>query len=201
MHQDRHSAHKTPSIRATVDFQQLLRGCTLLLFLALFLGFLFAPRTGDDSTISGDSANVSQQAAAGETTRLESGCEMIQHVSFTPCGHEMTRRQQLPTELVGKTRSELAETYTHWIITVFSPRQITMERAIGLYCPQHAVLMPDESGQLCVFRNSYGDALALVRELNVPLKDLPDEVQETLRPGKGFDDEDALEKWLESALS
>ena len=102
---------------------------------------------------------------------------------------------------IGMTKDELAAKYDQWVITSFSPAQVSMERALALYCPEHVVLMPDESGQLCIFRNRYGDALALVRELGVPLSDLPDDVQEEVRPGLGFDDEVTLEKWLESVQS
>ena len=35
----------------------------------------------------------------------------------------------------------------------------------------------------------------------VPLSDLPDDVQEDVRAGMGFDDEVTLEKWLESVQS
>ena len=41
----------------------------------------------------------------------------------------------------------------------------------------------------------------IYRELGVPLSDLPDDVQEEVRPGLGFDDEVTLEKWLESVQS
>ena len=41
----------------------------------------------------------------------------------------------------------------------------------------------------------------LYRELGVPLSDLPDNVQEDVRAGMGFDDEVTLEKWLESVQS
>lgn len=61
--------------------------------------------------------------------------------------------------------------------------------------------MPDDSGHLCAFRNQYGDALALVKETGVLLTDLPDAYQEELRPGKGFDTEEALDLWLESIES
>ena len=76
-----------------------------------------------------------------------------------------------------------------------------MERTLDLYCPEHYVLLPDDSGMLCVFQNRYGDALALVKELNVSLTELPDAYQEELRPGKGFDTLDALTQWLESIES
>ena len=42
---------------------------------------------------------------------------------------------------------------------------------------------------------------ARLRELGVPLSDLPDNVQEDVRAGMGFDDEVTLEKWLESVQS
>ena len=139
--------------------------------------------------------------ASDASARLSAECELLQRVTFSPCGHEMTRRQRLPAELAGMTKDELAAKYDQWVITSFSPAQVSMERALALYCPEHVVLMPDESGQLCIFRNRYGDALALVRELGVPLSDLPDDVQEEVRPGLGFDDEVTLEKWLESVQS
>ena len=45
-----------------------------------------------------------------------------------------------------------------------------------------------------------GDALEQLA-LGVPLSDLPDDVQEDVRAGMGFDDEVTLEKWLESVQS
>ena len=177
---------KDSVIRATVDRAALLRGVLMLTALALLLCFGLKP---------------SRAAASDASARLSAECELLQRVTFSPCGHEMTRRQRLPAELAGMTKDELAAKYDQWVITSFSPAQVSMERALALYCPEHVVLMPDESGQLCIFRNRYGDALALVRELGVPLSDLPDDVQEDVRAGMGFDDEVTLEKWLESVQS
>ena len=79
--------------------------------------------------------------------------------------------------------------------------EVVMEQTMALHCPQHVVLMPDESGMLCVFQNRYGDALALVKELDLLLTELPDNVQQAVRHGKGFDTIEALEKWLEGSDS
>ena len=76
-----------------------------------------------------------------------------------------------------------------------------MEQTLDMYCPDHVVLMPDESGMLCVFENRYGDALALVHELSTPLSALPESYQEELLPGMGFDTLDELESWLEAMES
>lgn len=187
---------KDAVIRATVDRGSLLRGLLMLCGLALLLYFGLKPERA-----AAPNAEDGALTAADASARLSAECELIQRVTFSPCGHEMTRRQHLPTELAGMTKDELAAKYDQWAITAFSPAQVSMERAIALYCPEHVVLMPDESGQLCIFRNRYGDALALVRELGMPLSDLPDDTQEDVRTGLGFDDEDTLEKWLESVQS
>lgn len=187
---------KDSVIRATVDRAALLRGVLMLTALALLLCFGLKP-----SRAAAPDAEDGALTASDASARLSAECELLQRVTFSPCGHEMTRRQRLPAELAVMTKDELAAKYDQWVITSFSPAQVSMERALALYCPEHVVLMPDESGQLCIFRNRYGDALALVRELGVPLSDLPDDVQEEVRPGLGFDDEVTLEKWLESVQS
>ena len=198
---------KDSVIRATVDRAALLRGVLMLTALALLLCFGLRPSRAADPITVGEYVAAAPDAEDGALTasdasaRLSAECELLQRVTFSPCGHEMTRRQRLPAELAGMTKDELAAKYDQWVITSFSPAQVSMERALALYCPEHVVLMPDESGQLCIFRNRYGDALALVRELGVPLSDLPDDVQEEVRPGLGFDDEVTLEKWLESVQS
>lgn len=187
---------KDSVIRATVDRAALLRGVLMLTALALLLCFGLKP-----SRAAAPDAEDGALTASDASARLSAECELLQRVTFSPCGHEMTRRQRLPAELSGMTKDELAAKYDQWVITSFSPAQVSMERALALYCPEHVVLMPDESGQLCIFRNRYGDALALVRELGVPLSDLPDDVQEDVRAGMGFDDDVTLEKWLESVQS
>ena len=187
---------KDSVIRATVDRAALLRGVLMLTALALLLCFGLKP-----SRAAAPDAEDGALTASDASARLSAECELLQRVTFSPCGHEMTRRHRPPAELAGMTKDELAAKYDQWVITSFSPAQVSMERALALYCPEHVVLMPDESGQLCIFRNRYGDALALVRELGVPLSDLPDDVQEEVRPGLGFDDEVTLEKWLESVQS
>ena len=141
------------------------------------------------------------QVGSGTAVVLSEGCQMIQHMSYLPCGHSLTRRQTLPAEMNGKTREDLAAAYDLWQVTSFSPTEVEMEQALNMFCPDHVVLMPDESGMLCIWQNRYGDALALVRELNQPISDLPDAYQEMLRPGKGFPTQEDLEKWLESVES
>ncbi len=190
-----HFSDDKVEIRPTVDRRQLLTGGAMLLGMALLLIVALVPKsTADDVP---DAAQVRSDAQM--TTSAD--CQLIQHMSYSPCGHELTRRQLIPTELAGKDRGAIAVAYDAWRITSFASAEVVMEQTLSLYCPEHVVLMPDEGGMLCVFQNKYGDALALVKELDLLLSELPDNVQQAVRSGKGFASIEELEQWLEGADS
>ncbi len=190
-----HFSDEKVEIRPTVDRRQLLTGGAMLLGMALLLIVALVPKsTADDVPDAAQVRSDAQMTASAD-------CQLIQHMSYSPCGHELTRRQLIPTELAGKDRSAIAEAYDAWRITSFASAEVVMEQTLSLYCPEHVVLMPDEGGMLCVFQNKYGDALALVKELDLLLSELPDNVQQAVRSGKGFASIEELEQWLEGADS
>ena len=180
-----------------IDRRQIILGCLTLLGMAVLLIVGLTPRTAAAPDPRADAA----QAGSQPGVILQADCQVIQHMRYTPCGHELTRRQALPPELAGKTRPELEATYDLWQVVSFAADQVEMEQALDMYCAQHLVLMPDESGRLCVFENKYGDALALVAETELLLSELPDSYQEEVRPGRGFDTREELDMWLEAADS
>lgn len=185
-----------PRVKATIDRRQLLLGTVTLLAMAALLAIGLTPRQAKPQA-EPESAQVGSDAAAV----LDEGCQVIQHLSYTPCGHSLTRRQTLPPELAGKGRAEAEAAYDPFRVVGFSAEELEMEQTLDMFCPDHVVLMPDESGMLCVFQNRYGDALAMIHELGTPLGDLPESYQEEIRPGKGFSTLADLESWLESIES
>lgn len=192
-----HFSDEKADVRPTIDRRQLLTGGAMLLGLALLLIVALVPKgTVDDADLP-PAAQV--RANARQTT--EDTCQIIQHMRYAPCGHELTRRQVIPAELAGKGLDALAAAYDAWQIVSFAPAEVAMEQTLPLFCPEHVVLLPDAGGRLCIFRNKYGDALALVKELDQPVSELPDAVQQEVRAGMGFDTVEALEKWLEGADS
>lgn len=186
-----------PQVRAVIDRRQLILGMLTLLGMAVLLTVGLTPRSASAPDPLPDAA----QAVGDAAMRLSSECQVVQRMVYAPCGHEVTRRQALPAELAGKTRADLEAAYDLWQVTSFAPGEASMERTLDMFCPEHYVLLPDESGMLCVFQNRYGDALALVKELNVPLNELPEAYREELRPGRGFDSMEELTQWLESVES
>lgn len=190
-----HFSDEPAEVRPTVDRRQLLTGSAVLVGMALMLLVALMPKsTVDDAP---DAAQV--RSDTQQTTNAD--CQIIQHMMYTPCGHELTRRQVIPTELVGQNREALAAAYDTWQITSFASAEVAMEQTLPLHCPEHVVLMPDEGGMLCVFQNKYGDALAMVKELDLLLTELPDSLQQAVRQGKGFATIEELEQWLEGADS
>lgn len=142
-----------------------------------------------------------RQVDTADVVTVEENCELLQTLTYTRCEHVVTRRVTAPVELLGKTLADVEALYPEWRITEFAPKLIKMEQQPDLFCPDHMVLMPNGAGILCVFENKYGDALALVNELDLELSALPDAIQEQLEHGMGFDTPQELEQWLESVES
>ncbi|MBE5801977.1 MAG: hypothetical protein E7319_06785 [Clostridiales bacterium] len=171
----------------------LLFGAAVLL---LVLAAAFLPMNA-----ASDGEIPSQEVGAGDENRVVDGAELMQTLTYTRCEHVVTRRVTAPVELYGKTLEEVEPLYPEWQITEFAPSQISMVRRPDLFCPDHVVLMSDPSGKLCVYRNKYGDAMALEKELDTEVKSLPAAVQEELEAGVGFSSDLELTNWLESVES
>ena len=141
------------------------------------------------------------QVAGTDVVRLQDGAELMKTLTYTRCEHTVTRRVTAPVEVYGKTLEEVQPLYPEWQITGFSAQEVTMAQKPDLFCPAHLVLMTGDDGRLCIYRNRYGDALALEKQLDTDAAALPAAVQEELEAGIGFGTEESLSGWLESMES
>jgi hypothetical protein len=171
----------------------LLMGAAVLLL--LIFGALLS-RTGREAA-----EEPSRQVGGAEVVRVRDGAEVMQTLTYSRCEHTVTRRVTAPVELYGKTLEEVKPLYPDWQITGFSAQEVAMARRPDLFCPAHLVLMTDDAGNLCVYRNKYGEALALEKTLETDVSTLPAAVREELAYGIGFGTEEALAGWLESVES
>lgn len=158
---------------------------------------LLLPRPGH----APERVSPAEEANAAREDLVEEGAILFQTLTYTRCEHQVARRVTAPTELYGKKLSDVEALYPEWQITEFSPSQIRMAQQPDIFCPDHLVLMPDAAGRLCIFQNKYGDALALVRELETEVSALPAALQEELAAGIGFSTTEDLNRWLENAES
>ena len=141
------------------------------------------------------------QPTAQEKTSVASGCELVQTIHYSRCGHDVTRRRKAEKELEGAELKQVREAFADWTITSYAPHEIVMSCSKALYCPDHLVVMPDGAGVLGVYFNEYGDGYALQKQLEVPVSDLDEQTMETIHLGLAFKTMQEIELWLETQES
>lgn len=136
--------------------------------------------------------------AQSDKARLQSGAILRQTLTYQRCGHDVLRTVDAPAEWIGLTLDELEPMMDiAWRVTDFSKSEIKMRENLMMFCPQHWVLMPDETGQICVWVNRYGDGLERLYETNWTLSRMSADAREDVRSGLAFDLLEDAEKYLE----
>ena len=165
-----------------------------------------APNEKKPQTAAAQSVE-SAEAPAGADLSAQTNRETYLHrtLYYAPCGHSVQRREKLPAQLVGLTRSvlekEIGGLYENAAVTGFSAGEVDITTRMDMPCPLHWVLRGGEDGLLAVWQNTTGEALSVVRKTDIPVTAAADEEQDELRDGRMFDDVQALEGYLESLSS
>lgn len=165
-----------------------------------------APNEKKPQTAAAQSVE-SAEAPAGADLSAQTNRETYLHrtLYYAPCGHSVQRREKLPAQLVGLTRSalekEIGGLYENAAVTGFSAGEVDMTTRMDMPCPLHWVLRGGEDGLLAVWQNTTGEALSVVRKTDIPMTAAAEEEQDELRDGRMFDDVQALEGYLESLSS
>lgn len=165
-----------------------------------------APNEKKPQTAAAQSVE-SAEAPAGADLSAQTNRETYLHrtLYYAPCGHSVQRREKLPAQLVGLTRSvlekEIGGLYENAAVTGFSAGEVDITTRMDMPCPLHWVLRGGEDGLLAVWQNTTGEALSIVRKTDIPVTAAAEEEQDELRDGQMFDDVQALEGYLESLSS
>lgn len=165
-----------------------------------------APNEKKPQTAAAQSVE-SAEAPAGADLSAQTNRETYLHrtLYYAPCGHSVQRREKLPAQLVGLTRSvlekEIGGLYENAAVTGFSAGEVDITTRMDMPCPLHWVLRGGDDGLLAVWQNTTGEALSVVRKTDIPVTVAAEEEQDELRDGRMFDDVQALEGYLESLSS
>jgi hypothetical protein len=142
------------------------------------------------------------ETGRNDASRVAAGAVQLQTFHYQRCGHSVTRTVDVQPEWVGLTPEELSASLDMgWRVSDFQSARITMSKNLMLFCPQHYVLMPDDSGAVSIWTNRYGDGMEKVRETSITLVDLPETQRESVRVGVGFDSEGLADEYLISQTS
>ena len=171
----------------------LLTACAVALAFGLMTETAEAPETAPKILNVSPPASV---GAAEQKAKVAPGCEIIQTMAFTRCGHSVTRRVLAPDALTGADFAAVQDYYELWQLESFSPDRLEMRREIPLFCPIHTVVGVNEAGDAVLMRNMYGDGMAVVKDTARTLDGFDPDMREELLCGIGFDTEQQAEAWL-----
>lgn len=171
----------------------LLTACAAALAVGLMMETARAPETESPALIASPPPAI---GAAEQSAKIAAGCEIIQTMAFTRCGHSVTRRVEAPDALIGKDFTAAQDYYGLWQIESFAPEHLDMQREVPLFCPIHTVAGVNEAGEVVLSRNMYGDGMAVTKDTGRALDAFSSETQEALLLGLGFDSEQDAEAWL-----
>ena len=80
-----------PQVKAMVDRRQILLGSLTLLCMAVLMIVGLTPRTASAPQAVQHEA---EQVGSDASLFLLESCQVIQHMTYTPCGHSLTRRER-----------------------------------------------------------------------------------------------------------
>ena len=163
------------------------------------------PQLADGQTGMEQEAPQEQPVGADLSERTGSGCLLHRTIRYAQCSHSVQRREDLPAQLRGLTRTalekELPGVVPGAVITGFSSSEVDIAVRLPMPCPLHWVLRGGEDGMLHVMQNLSGEAMEAVRKTDVPLSLAAEEDRQALLAGMVFDDVQALEGYRESLSS
>lgn len=171
----------------------LLLACAAALVIGLTTETAGAPETGFPVLPATPLPAVD---TAEQNAKIAAGCEVIQTMAFSRCGHSVTRRVLAPEALTGADFAAAQGYYDLWQLESFSSDRLEMRREIPLFCPIHTVVGVNEAGDVVLTRNMYGDGMAVVRDTGRTMDSFDADTREALLPGIGFDTEEEAEAWL-----
>ncbi|MBR3018417.1 MAG: hypothetical protein IKH57_15295 [Clostridia bacterium] len=171
----------------------LLTAGAVILILGLTTETAKAPE-GNSPALSASPPPAAKASEQG--VLVEPGCEIIQTMAFSRCGHSVTRRVTAPETVIGKDFEAVQHYYDLWQIESYAPERIDMRREIPLFCPIHTVAGVNDAGCVVLSRNVYGDGMAVFKDTGKALEDFSQEAREELLLGLGFDSETEAEAWL-----
>ena len=146
-----------------------------------------------------------QQVGADLSERTGPNCYLHRTMFYAPCGHSVQRREKLPSQLAGLSRSALEEALSGVLpgaaVTGFSADEVDVAMSTDIPCPLHWVLRIGEDGMLHVLQNRDGETLESVRKTDISAEAAGEADRAALLEGMVFDDVQALEGYLEGVSS
>lgn len=132
-----------------------------------------------------------------EGEKMHADAQVYQTMYFLRCGHSVSRRTGLSDAVKTEDFASVRAYYDLWTVLEMTADHVEMERQLDLYCPMHQVVSLNETGQVVLSENRYGDGMAVKKVYAGSIDAISEETREKLLAGQGFDSEQDANAWLE----
>lgn len=117
-----------------------------------------------------------------EEEKVTPNTQLILQKHYVQCGHTTIEYEEVPNEIVNKTKEELQEKYKEWEIAKFSKEEVILKKEESGNCSQHYVLRKKGENVAIYWVNQNG--METLQELTgIATQYLPQEDIEKLEEG------------------
>lgn len=151
------------------------------------------PASSQSNSNGGAPLNMAQASLQHNAAVVDEGAAVQFITVYMSCGHQITKEELAPPDIVGLNEDQIAARYTGWRIDEFSPDKIVLIKEVDGYCPEHFVIK-EHDGHVAVYK-ILGE---LVRDTEIPLDILPDIMQQQIKKGIIVNTEEEINSILEN---
>ncbi len=90
------------------------------------------------------------QANTQEQIQLSPNCSFTFQTHYEECGHTSRQYNNIPTQLVNKTKEEIQQLYNDWEITTFTSNEVVLDKNMEGECGEHYVLR-EVAGKIVIY--------------------------------------------------
>jgi hypothetical protein len=182
----------------------ILVGALIFLFIAsVFCGFMINSYINFSKKKDKNIAILAENTIGGEsvdTTYVEETVSPNAIVIITEiykkCGHTITKREEVPREIVNLNEEKVKEYYKDWNVDEFSSEEIKISREKNGICDEHYILRESDGYISISAKNDIGEFIFKALT-DIPVQYLPEEDYKNLEKGIEIVGKDNLNKFLE----
>ncbi len=158
----------------------------LILFLLVFfasvgVGYFYLNTRNDQKRTSKEEENritnntIEDEYIATKQSeeKISPNAELIEKIYYENCGHTVTKKEEVPREVVNLSEDDFKERFDDWKVDFFSEKEISISKETLGICPDHYIVGVDD-GIINIYKINEDGEEELYEATNIYLEYLPE---------------------------
>lgn len=124
--------------------------------------------------------NIVETASVEE--KISPNAVIIKKTYYEECDHLIRKTENIPEELVNKTKEDVEKVFPDWEIEKYSQNEITLYKSESGNCGEH-YFVQDHNGVIGIYTMDKYGVKTLKEDTQIPTQYLPEEDLKTLKAG------------------